>query len=156
MKLQQALHNHLRQLFSGNVHTEPWCTCGSANHGRVFLFRINGQPALAIVPEGCELSPAQLRRAIPRAQVEPLTEAELDAMYAESKAGAQTSENPLGAAVYLDKNLARFSTLVFCPQMFSGRAGECFRVPTGDFVKFVHARDLRLFPTFVRARAARG
>ena len=152
MRLQLAVRDYLRRHFPENVHIEPWCACGSANHVRIALFRVNGQPAAAVVPEACELSAAQLRRALPRAQVEPLTEAELDAMYAESEAGAQTFENPLGAAVYLDKNLVQFTTLVFCPEMFSGRAGECFRIPTSDFVKLVRARVLPLFPAFVPAR----
>ncbi len=153
MKLQQALRNYLRQHFPGNVHTEPWCTCGSANHVRVFLFRVNGQPATAIVPEGCELSAVQLGRALPGAQVEQLTEEELDAIYTDSELGRmQPFENPFGTAVFLDRNLVRFTTLVFCPQMFSGLAGECFRVPTGDFRKLVHAQVVRLFPAFVAAR----
>jgi len=153
MNLQRALRNYLQQNFPGNVHTEPWCTCGSANHVRVLLFCVNGQPATAIVPEGCELSAAQLGRALPGVQVEPLSEAEIDEIYAESAPGSmQTAQPPFGAAVYLDKNLLRFTTLVFCPKMFSGRAGACFRVPTGDFRKIVNAKVVRMFPAFVPAR----
>lgn len=153
MNPHRALGNYLRQNFPGNVHTEPWCSCGSANHVGVFLFRVNGQLATAIVPEGCELSAAQLRRALPGAQVELLSEAEIDQIYAESKPDSmQADKLSFSAAVYLDKNLVRFSTLVFCPKMFGGRAGECFRVPTGDFRKIVNAKVVRLFPSFVPAR----
>ena len=134
MRLQRAVRDYLWQHFPGNVHTEPWCTCGSANHARIALFRVNGQPAAAVVPEARELSSGQLRRALCGSQVEPLAEAELDALYADAEARhAQPVENPLGAAVYLDMNLVRFTTLVFCSEMFSGRAGECFRIPTSSF-----------------------
>jgi prolyl-tRNA editing enzyme YbaK/EbsC (Cys-tRNA(Pro) deacylase) len=153
LKLQKALRDYLRQHFPGNVHTEPWCTCGGPNHVRVFLFRVNGQPASVLVHEACELPATQLRRALPGAQIEPLTEEEFEAAYAGFEPGrVPPFESPFGAAVFIDRNVARFTTMVFCPQMFSGRAGECFRVPTGDFRKLVHASVLPLFPVFVPAR----
>jgi hypothetical protein len=55
MKPQLALRNYLKQRMPGAVHKERWCTCGSANHVRVLLFRVNGQPTTVIIPEGCEL-----------------------------------------------------------------------------------------------------
>ena len=155
MTLQRALRNHLRQHFPREVHNEPWCTCGSANHVRAFLFRVNGQPATVVVPEGCELSSTQMRRAIPGAQIEALAPEELDAIYAGSELGQmQPFENPFGANVYLDENLLQFETLVFCPQMFGGRKGDCFRVPTKDFQALVQALVLPLFPVFEPAQEA--
>ena len=155
MKLQRALRSYLRQHFPGAVREEPWCTCGSANHARILLFRVNGLPATVIIPEGCELSAAQLARAIPGAQVQPLDAAELDAVYAESELGRmQPFENPFGATVYLDQNLMQFETLVVCPRMFGGQKGECFRLPTKEFVTLAHALVLPLFPTFVPASEA--
>ncbi len=155
MQLQRALRNYMRQYFPREVHNEPWCTCGSANHVRTLLFRVNGQPTTVVVPEGCELSAAQMRRAIPGAQVEPLAPDELDAIYASSELGQmQPFDNPFGANVYLDENLLHFDTLVFCPQMFGGKKGECFRVPTKDFRTAVQALVLPLFPAFEPAQEA--
>jgi len=155
MKLQRALREYLQQHFPTEVHKEPWCTCGSANHVRMFVFRINGQPATVLVPEGCDLPSAQLGRAIPGAQVEPMAEAELDAIFTETELGRMHPfENPFGTAVYMDHNLSQFDTLVFCPKMFSGKKGECFRVPTKDFRALVFTVVLPLYPVFVPAAVA--
>ena len=114
MKLQRALCNYLQQHFPSDVHKEPWCTCGSPNHVRMLIFRIDGWPATVFVPEGCELTAAQLGRAIPGARVESVTEAELDAVYLETELGRmQPFDNAFGAAVYMDHNLTHFDTLVF-------------------------------------------
>ncbi len=149
VKLQRQLRSFLKQHFAGDVHEEPWCTCGSGNHVRIVLFRVNGQPATAIIPEGCELGPTRISGALPCAKVEPLSEAELDAIYAPSELGGmQPFENPFATSVYLDENLLQFERLVFCPKMFSGQTGECFRVPTKDFVELTQALVLRFFPAF--------
>lgn len=157
MKLQRILRNYLRQHFPDNFRQEPWCSCGSANHARIILFRVDGEPATVIVPESNELTAAEVRRALPGAGVEPLSEAELDAVYAESELGRmQPFENPFGASVYLDAALLQFETLVFCPRMFGGRKGECFRIPTEDFVALTRAvaLPLPLVPAFVEASHA--
>ena len=149
MKLQRVLCNYLQQHFPSDVHKEPWCTCGSPNHVRMLVFRIDGWPATVFVPEGCELTAVQLGRAIPGARVESVTEAELDAVYLETELGRmQPFDNAFGAAVYMDHNLTHFDTLVFCPKMFSGRNGECFRVPTKEFRELVLTVILPLFPLF--------
>ncbi len=149
MKLQRTLRDYLQLHFPVTFQKEPWCTCGNANHVRLVSFRVDGQPATAIVPEGCELTSAQFRRSLPGAQVTPLSEGELDAIYAESELGRTNPfENPFGGTVYMDENLLQFESLVFCPKMFSGLAGECFRVPTHDFQELVRATVVRVFPAF--------
>ena len=149
MKLQRELRNHLRQHFPQDVPTEPTCSCGAPDHARIFVFRVNGQPTTAIVPEACELSAAQLSRVLAGARVESLPVAELDAIFPETELGhADPFENPFGAAVYLDENLLQFENLVFCPKMFSGKTGQCFRVPTREFRQVIRPIVLRLFSPF--------
>jgi hypothetical protein len=108
---------------------------------------VNGLPASAVVPEGYELSAARLSQALAGAHVEPIPEAELDAIFPETEMGRTGPfENPFGAAVYLDENLLQFDTLVICPRMFSGLKGECFRVPIVEFQELEHPVVLRLSP----------
>ncbi len=52
---------------------------------RVLPFCVDGQPATVIIPEGCQLTAAQLRRVIPEAQVEQLGKRELKAICAASE-----------------------------------------------------------------------
>lgn len=152
MMLQRALREYLRQHFPAALREEPWCSCGTANHARLVLFRVNGQPTTAIVPEGCELTAVQMRRALPEAHVDPLAAEELDAVYADGELGHMLPfENPFGANIYLDQNLLQFETLVVCPRMFGGRKGECFRVSTREFQTLLHPLVLPLFPAFIPA-----
>jgi len=147
MNVVRELHTHLRQYFRGDIRREPECTCGNPNHARVLLFRVNGLPASAIVPEGYELSPALLSQALAGARVEPILESELDTIFPDTEMGRiGPFESPFGAAVYLDENLLQFRSLVFCPKMFSGDKGECFRVPIGDFQELEHPVVVRLSP----------
>jgi len=147
MKVQRDLRNHLRQYFPRELHAERNCTCGSPNHARILLFRVNGLPASAIVPEGYELSAALLSGALAGARVEPISESELDAIFSETEMGhTGPFESPFGAAVYLDQNLLQFKSLVFCPKMLAGETGECFRVPIADFQALEHPVVLQLSP----------
>ncbi len=155
MKLQRFLRNHLQRHCPNDLHQEPWCTCGSPNHVRMLIFRMDGWPATVFVPEDCELTAAQLGRAIPGARVESLTDAELDAVYLETELGRmQPFDKAFAPAVYMDHNLTQFDTLVFCPKMFSGQNGECFRVPTKEFRALVLTVVLPLFPVIVPAAEA--
>jgi len=139
VKLQRELRDHLRQLDPDAVHTEPWCSCGSSNHARIYLFRLDSQPVTAIVPEACQLTAAMFAQALPGSQVQPLSEGELDIACDEGELGRMNPfENPFGAAVYLDEQLARHDTIVFCPRMFSGRKGQCYRVPTRQLLAAVN------------------
>jgi len=147
MNLQRELRSHLLQYFPQDIRQEPTCSCGEPNHARILLFRVNGLPASAIVPEGYELSAARLSQALAGARVEPILENELDPIFSETEIGRTGPfENPFGAAIYLDENLLQFETLVFCPKMFSGEKGECFRVPIGDFQEQEHPVVVRLSP----------
>lgn len=144
MKLIQALREYLAPYAHDHLRDEPRCTCGDANHVRLLVFRVGGRPVSVMVPEAAQLSAAQLQSAL-RAPVEPLTEAELDVIYAESELGrSEPFSNPFGTPVYFDESLILFSNLVFCPRMFGGREGECFRVPTRDLLDHTHAAVLPL------------
>jgi len=147
MNLQRELRNHLRLHFPLDIHREPECSCGDPNHARNVLFRVNGEPASVVVPEGYEITAARLSQALAGARVEPMLESELDAIFPPTEIGHMGPfESPFGTAVYLDENLLQFDTLVFCPKMLSGKKGQCFRVPARDFQELVHPMVLRLSP----------
>lgn len=147
MNVQSELRSHLRQYFPPDIPEEPECSCGNPNHARILLFRVNGQPTAAIVPESYELSAAHLSQALAGARVELMLESELDTIFPETEMGHMGPfESPLGTAVYLDENLLQFQTLVFCPRMLCGKKGECFRVPIRDFRALVHPVVVRLSP----------
>ena len=147
MNLQHELRDHLRQFLPKDIRKETECSCGNPNHARILLFRVNGLPTPVIVPEGYELSPARFSQALAGARVEPMLETELDAIFPVTELGRTGPfESPLGAPVYLDENLQQFRALVFCPKMLSGKKGECFRVPLGDFQELVHPIVVRLSP----------
>lgn len=138
MKLQRALREHLRQYNPDAIHAEPWCSCGSPNHARIFLFRVNGQPVTALVPESYDLTTEAFARVLPDSEIELISEAELENACELGELGhMQAFENPFGANVYLDKELLKYETIVFCPSMFSGKRGQCYRVPTQDLVSVV-------------------
>lgn len=147
MKLQRALREHLRQFDADAIHSEPWCSCGSPNHARIFLFRVNGQPVTALVPESCDLTAETFGEVLRDARIELINEAELDAACDEGELGRlRPFENPFGASVYLDEKLLRHETIVFCPRMFSGRRGECYRVPTHELTLLVRPIVMAIAP----------
>jgi prolyl-tRNA editing enzyme YbaK/EbsC (Cys-tRNA(Pro) deacylase) len=147
MNVQRELRSQLYQYFPRDIRKESECSCGNPNHARILLFRVNGLPTSVIVPEGYELSAARFSQALAGARVEPMLESELDAIFPETELGRTGPfESPFGTAVYLDENLLQFRALVFCPKMLSGKKGECFRIPIGDFQKLVHPVIVRLSP----------
>jgi prolyl-tRNA editing enzyme YbaK/EbsC (Cys-tRNA(Pro) deacylase) len=147
MNVQRELRNHLQQYIPDHVRRELECSCGDPNHARILLFRVNGLPASAIVPEGYDLSSARFSQALAGARVEPMLESELDVIFPTTEIGrTEPFENPFGTAVYLDENLLQFPTVVFCPKMLSGKKGECFRLPIVDFQELVHPMVVRLSP----------
>jgi prolyl-tRNA editing enzyme YbaK/EbsC (Cys-tRNA(Pro) deacylase) len=148
MNLQRELRSQLRQHLSPSVPIEQTCTCGGApDHVRILLFRVNGQPATAIVPETAKLTPRQLAEVLAGARVESLPVAELGSIFLESELGhAGPFDNPFGDSIYLDESLLQFDNLVFCPKMFSGKMGQCFRVPTSELCEAIHPTVLRLIP----------
>jgi len=147
MNVLRELRSHLQQYFHADIRREPNCSCGNPNHARVLLFRVNGLPTSAVVPEGYELTAARLSQALAGARVEPILESEMDMIFSETEIGrVGPFESPFGAAVYLDENLLHFRSLVFCPKMLSGEKGECFRVPLGEFQELEHPVVLRLSP----------
>ena len=147
MKLQRSLRNLLLQYFPEALRYEPWCSCGAPNHTRVMLFRVDGQPAAAVVPENFELTESRLSEALAGARIEPLTEVEFETAGEQGELGRMNPfENPFGAAVYMDDSLLKHDTLVFCPKMFAGRKGECFRIPVNDFLNATHSVVMPLLP----------
>jgi len=147
MNLQRELRNHLRLYVSREVRNEPACTCGAADHARVFAFRVKGEPVTVVVPEAYEPSESALSLALDGLQVERLSPADLDSIFPETELG-QTDpfENPFTTTVYLDDSLLQFRTLVFCPKMFNAQIGKCFRVPTRTFRELTRPVVVRLSP----------
>jgi prolyl-tRNA editing enzyme YbaK/EbsC (Cys-tRNA(Pro) deacylase) len=145
MKPLQMLHTFLEQHFPHTTKDEVLCTCGAGNHVRVLFFRVNKQPVSVIVPEGADLLPEQFAEAIGHADVQPMTEAELDAAFPPTEIGQmQPFENPFGMTVYLDEGLLAWKEFVFCPRMFSGQRGDCFRTPSRQFIELTRAISLPL------------
>lgn len=147
MNLQRELRNRLYLYFRRDVHDEPACSCGAANHARIFLFRVNGEPAMVVAPETSALNASQLSLILDNARVEPLSAPELDSIFLDSELGHMDPfENPFGTGIYLDESLSQFDELVFCPKMSSQQRGECFSVPTREFRQMTHPILLRLSP----------
>jgi prolyl-tRNA editing enzyme YbaK/EbsC (Cys-tRNA(Pro) deacylase) len=147
MTLQYEVRKYVQQHFPRDTSTERTCSCGDPNHARILLFRVNGLPASVVVPEGYDLSEAQLSRALAGAKVQTMLEPELGAIFPQTEMGRPAPfENPFGVSVYLDENLLQFKTIVFCPKMLSGQKGQCFRVPTADFRNLVRPVVVRLSP----------
>ena len=145
MKEVEILRHYLEQHFPQTVSEEEKCTCGAGNHARICFFRANGQPLATILPEGAKLTADELRQAIGCIRAERLDAAELDATFTDTELGhMQAFENPFGSTVFCDELLAGNRDLVFCPPMFFGQRGECFRVPTREFLELTHALVLPL------------
>ena len=145
MNLQRELRNDLRQHIPQSVSSEHTCSCGASNHARIFLFRLNGEPATAIVPEARALNTAKLAEALPGTRVESLSVAELGSIFPETELGHMGPfDNPFGDSVYLEQSLLQCDDLVFCPKMFGGKTRECFRVPTCELCQVIHPIALRL------------
>ena len=151
MKPFLALHEYMKEHFPRTLRDEVLCTCGAGNHVRLLFFRVDGQPVTAIVPEGLSLNAEQLGESIGSKQVHALEEPELDGIYATSELGnMQPFENPFGAAVYCDDSLLTWKELVFCPRMFAGQRGECFRATTQEFLNLTRAIVMPLAGTPVQ------
>jgi len=138
-----ALRGYLEQHHPKATQGELRCTCGAGNHVRVIFFRVNGQPASVLLPEGAWLSAQELQDALggPREiwRVEPIPPAEMNFIFADTELGhGQPFDSPFGARVFLDETLLDCEELVFCPRMFFGQPAECFRTTTGEFVKLLH------------------
>jgi len=147
MKLLQALREFLAPYAHMYLRNEPLCTCGDANHVRLLMFRVGGRPVTLIVPEAATPSFEEVRAALGDPRIEPLTETELDAIYTETDLGRdEPFSNPFGTTVYFDESLILYPTLVFCPRMFGGSEGECFRVPTRELLDGTKATVLPLIP----------
>lgn len=147
MNALQQLREFLAPYTQAYPRNEPLCTCGDANHVRILTFRAAARPVALIVPEAAAPTVDQVREAFGAARVETLTEAEFDDIYQEMDLGRQAHfSNPFGMSVYVDESLILYPTLVFCPRMFGGREGECFRVPTGPFLDGTQATVLPLVP----------
>jgi prolyl-tRNA editing enzyme YbaK/EbsC (Cys-tRNA(Pro) deacylase) len=145
MKMLDSLRAFLAPYAHAHLRNEPLCSCGDSNHVRILLFRAAGRPITVIVPEAAQLTPQQMGGALGGQRVEPLREEEMDAIFEETDLGrSEPFSNPFGADVYLDESLILYPTLVFCPRMFGGRAGECFRVPTRDLLDGTRASVLPL------------
>ena len=135
-----ALRTYLEQHFPKAIQGEGECTCGAGNHVRVCFFRVDGQPVSAIIPEGAGLTTDELRGALGCLRVEPFSNGDWDQVCTDTELGHTLSfDNPFGAGVLFDELLRSFPNLVFCPRMFSGERGLCFRVPTDRFLELTHA-----------------
>jgi len=146
MKPLTVLRDYLTQYFPQDIHGQEECTCGAANHVRVQFFRVEGRPCVVLFPEGATVDCDRLKVALGAPQVEPLSEKELNGIYADTELGrAQPFESPFGIGVYLDAGLLSQKELVFCPRMFFGQTGrECFCAPLADVMKLTHARVIPL------------
>ncbi len=138
----------IRQFFELYTAREPVaehiCSCGDANHVRIQLFRLEGRPVMAIVPEALELSASQFAEAAGVHHVEPLSDAEMDEIFLETELGCTSLlENPFGGDVYFDESLLLFPQLVVCPRMYGGREGECYRIRTQQLLKDARPMMLR-------------
>jgi prolyl-tRNA editing enzyme YbaK/EbsC (Cys-tRNA(Pro) deacylase) len=151
MKPILALHDYMKEHFPRTLRDEVLCTCGAGNHVRIQFFRADGQPVSAIVPEGVSVSAEQLEESIGAGHVEALLEPELEAIFADSELGhMQPFENPFGSAVYCDESLLTWKELVFCPRMFAGQRGDCFRANTNEFLSLTRAIVMPLAGTPVQ------
>jgi len=152
MNQLSALRGYLEQHFPHTIDTEGECTCGAGNHVRVSFFRVDGQPVAAVTPEGAGLTADELRDVLGSSRVESFSDTEWDQICADTENGHLISfENPFGAGVLFDELLGSFPNLVFCPRMFCGERGLCFRVPTQEFLDLTHALVLPLTAHVCRA-----
>ena len=151
MKPILALHEYMKEHFPRTLRDEVLCTCGAGNHVRILFFRVDGQPVSTVLPEGVTLSAEQLEGSIGAGHVEALPEPELESIFADSELGhMQPFENPFGSAVYCDESLLTWKELVFCPRMFAGQRGECFRANTQEFLHLTKALVMPLAGTPVK------
>jgi prolyl-tRNA editing enzyme YbaK/EbsC (Cys-tRNA(Pro) deacylase) len=140
MKPILALRDFMKEHFPRTLRDEVLCTCGAGNHVRLLFFRVDGQPATVVIPEGFDLSAEQLTASIGHARVEKLVDEEIDSAFTDTELGHMLPfENPFGSGVYFDESLLTWKELVFCPRMFSGQRGECFRAPTRNFLELTRA-----------------
>ena len=154
MNTLAALRGYLEQHHPHSVRGELRCTCGAGNHVRVLFFRVNGQPASVLIPEGAWISAQELQDILGKDRVEPIPPADLNFIFADSELGrAQPFESPFGARIYLDERLLECEELVFCPRMFFGQPGECFRTTTEEFLDLIHPFVLPIVSVPAAARS---
>lgn len=145
MRMMQQLREFLVPYAQTYPRDESLCTCGDANHVRILTYRAAGRPLTLIVPEAVRPTLQQVGAALGDPRVEALSEEDFDSICEETDLGRQPHfANPFGTAVYIDESLILYPTLVFCPRMFGGREGECFRVPTRGFLEGTQASPLAL------------
>jgi len=150
MKPLLALRGFLEQHFPKSVRGEPKCTCGAGNHVRVLFFLVDDQPASAIIPEASRINADELQRVLGARRVQPLAITDVESVYSESELGqAQPFEHPFGHRVYFDDRMVQTEELVFCPRMFFGKEGECFRAPTKQFLELVNPVIISMSPVLV-------
>lgn len=149
MNALSILQGGIRQRFPEAVRPEPECTCGAPYHARLIPFRVDGRPAIAIVPEGLTLSAEELAEAVGARRAERLPQAALETMLGPFAAGrAGVFADPGFPALYFDEALLTWPEIVFCPRMFFGE-GECFRTGTRLFLELTAATVVPLTPARV-------
>lgn len=140
MKLNEKLRAFLEQQFPEALATEPCCTCGAPNHVRLLAFSVNGTPTAVILPEGRDFTCTELESVLGTGPVEPLLGSPQDAAFADFELGSpRLFSDPMFPVLYFDEALLDYPDLVFCPMMFSGLKGRCFRVPTKTFLDLTYA-----------------
>ncbi len=135
-----VLRRCLDEQFPGAVQAEVECTCGAPYHARLVPFRVQGQPAVAVIPEGAAVTADDLREALRCDTVERLPSEALGVLFASLEArGATALEDPDFPTIFFDESLLGWPEVVFCPRMFLGKPGDCFRVPTRAFLDLSYA-----------------
>lgn len=129
------LRRCLDERIPGAVRTEVECTCGAPYHARLVPFRVQGQLAVAVIPEGAALTADELRAALRCEAVEKLPSEEMESLFAALQVrGAVAFEDPDFPTIFFDESLLDWPEVVFCPRMFLGKPGDCFRVSTRAFL----------------------
>ncbi len=148
-----ALRQFIERELPRVVRTEAECTCGAPYHVRLVPIRIHNQRAVAVIPEGASIGVEELRIALGTQRVERLQTEELGPLFAGLTGGSagalEADELP---TIFFDEALLAWSEIVFCPRMFWGQPGECFRIPTRVFLELSCAILVPLTPANQPAR----
>jgi hypothetical protein len=129
-----ALRQYIERELPRVVRTEAECTCGAPYHARLVPIRVHDQRAVAVIPEGANIGVEELRVALGTQQVERLQTEELGPLFAGLAGGGGASEAVDLPTIFFDEALLSWPEIVFCPRMFWGQPGECFRIPTRVFL----------------------
>ncbi|MCL6565587.1 MAG: hypothetical protein K6U09_04100 [Acidobacteriia bacterium] len=147
-----ALRRYIERELPRAVRTEVECTCGAPYHARLIPIRVHGQRAVAVIPEGATIGVEELRAALGSPQVERLQTEELEPLFAGlASAGTAASEAVDLPTIFFDEALLAWPEIVFCPRMFWGQPGECFRIPTRAFLELSCAILVPLTPAHLPA-----